>query len=91
MMYMHYCKSCSRLHMLNGHKIVCPSCSGKLTELKLSYLSFVDMDNLAREALRQKCGTDTGIAELATTYRMFKYSKWFKEKSASESGSNLLV
>ena len=51
MMYIHYCKTCMRLHILNGHKSFCPACQTLLTELKLPYLSYVEMDNNAREQL----------------------------------------
>ena len=32
MMYIHYCKYCRRIHILNGHKVYCPACSGQLKE-----------------------------------------------------------
>lgn len=51
MMYIHYCKTCMRLHILNGHKSLCPACQTLLNELKLPYLSYVEMDNNAREQL----------------------------------------
>lgn len=51
MMYIHYCKTCLRLHILNGHKTDCPACQTPLTELKLSYLSYVEMDYAEREKL----------------------------------------
>ncbi len=80
MMYMHYCKNCRRIHMLNGHKLVCPGCENVLTELKLSYLSYVEMDKHDRELFLQKLSTEDGLNELSTTYRMLKYSKWFQEQ-----------
>ena len=51
MMYIHYCKICLRLHILNGHKTSCPACQAPLTELKLPYLSYVEMDYAEREKL----------------------------------------
>ena len=51
MMYIHYCKTCLRLHILNGHKSLCPACQILLIELKLPYLSYVEMDKNAREQL----------------------------------------
>ena len=36
MMYIHYCRHCKRIHMLNGHKKYCPACRGHLNELKIS-------------------------------------------------------
>ena len=50
MMYMHYCKRCHRVHMLNGHKMSCPNCSDSLTELRIPYMTYVEMDASEREA-----------------------------------------
>lgn len=80
MMYIHYCSHCHRLHMLNGHKILCPSCDSDLTELKLPYLTYVEMSADDRQALLNQLETEKGLKELSTTYRMLKYSKWFKEQ-----------
>lgn len=81
MMYMHYCSNCRRLHMLNGHKIICPSCEDKLAELKLPYLVYADMNSDQRQELLNRLQTQDGLNELVTTYKMLKYSKWFKEQN----------
>lgn len=81
MMYMHYCKNCNRFHMLNGHKFDCPSCSAPLAELAISYLEFANMDISEREEYKEKCRDSRQLAELSTTYRMYKYSKWYKSRS----------
>lgn len=78
-MYMHYCKGCHRIHILNGHKQFCPRCRGVITELKLSYMDYVSMDKLARESFRDRCADEEQLKKLETTYRMYKYSKWYKE------------
>ena len=51
MMYIHYCQNCSRLHILNGHKPLCPACEQKLLELKIPYLSFVELSIAERTLL----------------------------------------
>lgn len=79
MMYMHYCKCCNRVHMLNGHKMTCPKCRGSITELRIQYMDYVSMDIEEREAFKLKCSDETLLSELSTTYRMYKYSKWYKE------------
>lgn len=79
MMYMHYCKRCHRVHMLNGHKQFCPICQSMITELKLSYMDYVSMDKLARETFQDRCADEEQLKKLGTTYRMYKYSKWYKE------------
>lgn len=88
MMYMHYCKRCCRIHMLNGHKAQCPKCSESLTELKLSYLTFSSLDLNEREALRLMCQDEVQLKELSTTYRMFKYSKWYKQQQQEASSKS---
>ncbi len=79
MMYMHYCKGCHRVHILNGHKQFCPRCQGMITELKLGYMDYVSMDKLARESFQNRCADEEQLKKLGTTYRMYKYSKWYKE------------
>ena len=79
MMYLHYCKRCRRIHLLNGHKMFCPKCDSKLSELRLSYLDYVDMDREEREQLRHKCQDEQTLAKMTANYRMYKYSKWYKK------------
>ncbi|MCD7805919.1 MAG: hypothetical protein LUH19_01095 [Lachnospiraceae bacterium] len=52
MLYMHYCQNCHYIHMLNGHKTVCPTCSMPLKELTISYL---DYTALTREERKDLC------------------------------------
>ncbi len=82
MMYMHFCKPCHRIFMLNGHKMICPKCSNPLTELQISYLDYVEMDMEEREAFKNACADEAQLCNLKTTYRMYKYSKWYKELQA---------
>lgn len=84
MMYMHYCRACHRTHLLNGHKQFCPKCNEPLTELRISYMDYVNMDMEEREAFKERCADERQLAELSTTYRMFKYSKWYKESLKKE-------
>ncbi|MFR9231798.1 MAG: hypothetical protein ACLVLH_01850 [Eisenbergiella massiliensis] len=53
MMYIHYCKYCRRIHILNGHKVYCPACSGKLTELGISYMKYVNLSKEERGQLKE--------------------------------------
>ena len=84
MMYMHYCHNCNRIHMLNGHKTNCPKCSSSLTELQISYLEYVEMTVEERESFKSQCRNEKQLKSLSTTYRMHKYSKWYKEKPKIE-------
>lgn len=79
MMYMHYCNRCHRVHMLNGHKQFCPKCQGTITELKLSYMDYVSMNEDQRTSFCTCCADAEQLKRLSTTYRMYKYSKWYKE------------
>lgn len=83
MMYMHYCKRCHRVFMLNGHKMICPKCTDPLTELQISYLDYVELDMAEREAFKSACADESQLSRLKTTYRMYKYSKWYKELQAN--------
>lgn len=83
MMYMHYCKPCHRVHMLNGHKMTCPKCGESITELRIPYMEYVKMDMEEREAFKAKCFDENQLKQLSTTYRMYKYSKWYKELVAT--------
>ena len=58
MMYIHYCKYCRRIHILNGHKLYCPACSGKLSELNISYMKYVNLTREERHALKEKCADE---------------------------------
>lgn len=70
--------------MLNGHKMFCPKCDSKLTELRISYLDFVEMDRHEREYLIRDCRDEATLATLTNHYRMYKYSKWYKKLNESQ-------
>lgn len=82
MMYMHYCKRCHRVFMLNGHKMICPKCTDPLTELRISYLDYVNLDMQEREAFKTACADEEQLNKMKATYRMYKYSKWYRELQA---------
>ena len=78
MMYIHYCKYCQRIHILNGHKAYCPACSGKLAELGISYLKYVNLSRPERLVLKEKCADEKGLRELAADSRTRRSGKWFQ-------------
>lgn len=88
MMYIHYCKRCNRLHMLNGHKQECPKCAQPIVELQIPYLTFVSMDMEERAAFKAMCSDEKQLEKLVTTYRMFKYSKRYRQKQLTEEQTN---
>ena len=90
MMYMHYCKSCQRIFMLNGHKMICPKCAEPLTELRISYLDYVNLTLKERDELHDACADENQLQKMKTTYRMYKYSKWYRKLQA-ENTDNLPI
>ena len=54
MMYIHYCANCNHIHILNGHKKICPACENKLKELNISYMDYVNLLPAEREKLMEK-------------------------------------
>ncbi|MCH5253551.1 MAG: hypothetical protein J1F41_01410 [Lachnospiraceae bacterium] len=91
MMYMHYCKCCHRIHMLNGHKRSCPNCSESITELKVPYMEYVSMNREKRDALLTRLADEAQLQDLSTTYRMYKYSKWYKELHGQIPGNAIIT
>lgn len=85
MMYVHFCKSCSRFHLLNGHKLYCPACQDPLTEMRMPYMEYVNMSASQREDLKVQCCNEDTLKKLSTTYRMYKYSKWYRNQLANPS------
>ena len=83
MMYIHYCKNCHRIYMLNGHKLICPRCAEPITELRISYLDYVDLNLEERATFLESCGDESQLAKLKTNYRMYKYSKWYRDLQAN--------
>ena len=82
MMYIHYCRHCKRIHMLNGHKKYCPACRGHLNELKISYLNLAPAD---RRAFRDRLGDPAELAACtADVRRSYDYAKWLQLTSKVE-------
>lgn len=84
MMYIHFCKNCSRFHMLNGHKMTCPACKRSLIEMRMPYMDYVNMTVSQRQQLIAECRNEDTLKELSTTYRMYKYSKWYRKQMAAQ-------
>lgn len=75
MMYMHFCKHCNRIHILNGHKTDCPTCNASLVELAISLQEFSNMNAGERAAYQSRCNDERQLTELSCVYRMGKYGK----------------
>lgn len=79
MIYLHYCKNCDFIHMLSGHRTTCPGCNEPLTELKLNYMDYYQMDRESRNALLEKCREPEELKKITFVYKKHKFSKWYKE------------
>ena len=83
MMYLHFCKTCSRIYILNGHKMTCPKCNNPLKELQMNYLDYVALDSTKRELFIADCHDEKHLHKISTTYRMYKYSKWYRDSQSA--------
>ncbi|HOO79385.1 MAG TPA: hypothetical protein PLZ77_01330 [Lachnospiraceae bacterium] len=79
MIYMHYCSKCKFLHMLSGHRTDCPGCGGTITELKIKYSDYLDMNLKEREDFLKKCQSPDSLQEITYVYKKHKFSKWYKK------------
>ncbi len=79
MMYLHFCKKCNHIHILNGHKQTCPRCHLPLKELQMSYMEYIEMDRAQRQCFLATCNDETSLNKISTTYRMYKYCKWYRD------------
>lgn len=78
------------MFMLNGHRMICPKCTEPLTELRISYLDYVSLDMQEREAFKNACADEEQLCKMRASYRMYKYSKWYRELQA-QNENNLPV
>ncbi|MCD8380030.1 MAG: hypothetical protein LUC95_06905 [Lachnospiraceae bacterium] len=69
MIYMHYCANCQYIHMLNGHKPLCPTCGQPLKELDISYLDYSDLNRGERERLLLSLAESGDLKKNAADFR----------------------
>ncbi len=68
MLYLHFCHPCERIHILSGHRLRCPACDGKLTELSVTYESYIRLSRNERLELQRQCGDPTALQKMQTLY-----------------------
>ena len=68
MLYLHFCPFCKRIHILSGHRNVCPACDNKLTELSVSYDSYIRCEHKERELLLEQCHNPTSLQKIKSSY-----------------------
>ena len=49
----------------------------------ISYLDYIDLNLEQRASFLKSCADESQLCKLKTNYRMYKYSKWYKELQAN--------
>ena len=79
MMYLHFCKNCSQIFILNGHQQECIKCGELLTELKLSYMDYTNYSREQRAALINRLQNPEELKRSKKNYRFSKHTKRYQE------------
>lgn len=66
MLYLHFCPKCNRIHILSGHRKQCPACDNCITELSVSYKTYVEYSAKQRILLLKECGQSYALQKLRT-------------------------
>ena len=69
MMYLHYCATCARIHILSGHKSLCPRCGTHLAELNISFTEYSQMNMAARSLFLKRCQDARHLSHLLVIHR----------------------
>lgn len=69
MMYLHYCATCARIHILSGHKALCPRCGTHLAELNISFTEYSQMNMAARSLFLKRCQDARHLSHLLVIHR----------------------
>lgn len=64
MLYLHFCPSCQRIHILSGHRRACPACDCLIKELSVSYYTYIKYDIYQREQLLRECRSPASLSKL---------------------------
>lgn len=68
MLYLHFCSLCSRIHILSGHRIQCPACDNRLSELSIPYEKYIKYNPSEREALLKECSNPHSLNKIELSY-----------------------
>ncbi|NLG04785.1 MAG: hypothetical protein GX567_13290 [Clostridia bacterium] len=79
MIYLHYCLKCKQIFLLFGHQQQCLKCESILTELKLSYDSYIYYSPEQREDYISKLQKADYLQKQKKHYRFAKHTKRYKE------------
>lgn len=82
MIYIHFCKKCEAVFMLNGHQLGCPRCDSSLFELKISFDDYINLLPAEREDLRSKLTNSDYLLKHKRHYRFAKHTMRYKERNA---------
>lgn len=73
MLYIHYCADCRRIHILSGHRLICPACDKHLAELKVPYTTYITWNLKERSVFLTKCADPSSLARLSVIYHAHRY------------------
>ncbi len=68
MLYLHFCLSCERIHILSGHRVKCPACDSTVTELSVTYEKYIKLSKAQRESLIAQCSDPTYLSHICKIY-----------------------
>ncbi len=68
MLYLHFCPFCQRIHILSGHRNICPACDNSITELSVSYDSYIRCERRERDILLEQCRNPVSLNKLTSSY-----------------------
>lgn len=68
MLYLHFCLSCERIHILSGHHAKCPACDNTVTELSVTYEKYIKLSKSQRESLTEQCINPTYLNRIGKVY-----------------------
>jgi hypothetical protein len=52
--------------------------------MRMPYMDYINMSLQERDELLNKCRNEDLLKEMSNTYRMYKYSKWYRTQMAKE-------
>jgi hypothetical protein len=64
--------------------MTCPACHDSLIEMRMPYMDYINMSLPERNELLIKCRNEDFLKGMSNTYRMYKYSKWYRTQMAKE-------
>lgn len=68
MLYLHFCSSCNRIHILSGHRNFCPACDNVLCELSVPFEHYIKLTPKERQHFLERCANPAVLDKLRVVY-----------------------